>query len=66
MTTKATETTAKDEAKSEVKKAPRTEVKLAKPHRHEGQDLAVGSTIKVTARQRKWLQELEVIEQESK
>jgi hypothetical protein len=67
MTTKNTETAVtKDETKVETKKAPRTEAKLVKPHRHDGQDLAVGSTIKVTARQRKWLQELEVIAKEAK
>ena len=37
------------------------EVTLAKPHPHAGTDHPPGDKIKVTARQREWLQGLEVI-----
>lgn len=44
------------------RKAPeRVEVTLAKPHTHAGKDLQPGEKIKVTARQREWLQGLEVV-----
>lgn len=41
---------------------PRFEVKLIKPHTHAGEDREPGETIKVTAAQRDWLREAEVIE----
>lgn len=71
--TKKTEVTEQNSTAGEAqttqtatRKAPRTEEKLIKEHRHAGKDLAVGDTIKVTARQRKWLQEMEVIAAEAK
>lgn len=60
MTQKATAVQAGDAAAQ--KKAPELfEVTLAKPHTHAGKDHKPGDKIKVTARQRAWLQGLEVI-----
>lgn len=60
MTQKDTAVQAGDEAAQ--KKAPeRVEVTLAKPHTHAGKELQPGEKIKVTARQREWLQGLEVV-----
>lgn len=47
-------------------KAPRFDVKLLKPHTHAGKDLEAGATINVTARQRTFLAESEVIAPEAK
>ncbi|WP_313226721.1 DUF7210 family protein [Stutzerimonas chloritidismutans] len=55
MTTKATAEPAGNSATQQ--KARTVEVELAKPHTHAGKECPAGSTIKVTARQKAFLQE---------
>ncbi len=53
-------------AAAAAKGATRTAVKLLKEHRHAGKDHPAGATIHVTARQRTFLVEMEVIAPEGK
>lgn len=53
-------------AAPKVEPAQRFPVKLLKPHRHAGKDRNAGETIHVTARQRTFLVESEVIAPEAK
>lgn len=48
------------------KQTERFDVKLLKPHTHAGKDLQAGAIINVTARQRAFLVESEVIAPEAK
>ena len=61
-----TATAAKAAEPADPKKAPTTEVTLAKPHTHAGKLHAARATIKVTARQKAFLQEAGVLADEAK
>jgi len=57
---------AKAAESAEPRKAPTTEVTLAKAHTHDGKQLAAKATIKVTARQKAFLQEAGVVAADAK
>lgn len=57
---------AKAAESAEPRKAPTTEVALGKAHTHDGKQLAAKDKIKVTARQKAFLQEAGVLADEAK